>query len=115
LTFRVGGSLAKGEIRHPTRQEYMDGKVSFEDYYETIAQESGISFSRSSELPRIREALANGDEHLNTISMTYWDNLAYAAQPSTMPVLRAHGDGWSLAGGVCIEKAAARKAAEGRG
>lgn len=98
------------ELKHPTRKEYMDGKVTHNEYYETIAAESGISFEHSEKLAEIKAALVE-DEHLNNIPLKYWDMLSSMAYYSTAPVLKAHGDSWSLAGGVCIAKAAARKAA----
>lgn len=101
------------EHTHPTRKDYMDGVVTHEQYYEALAAESGISFLESRKLPEIKAALAEGDEHLNTIPLSYWDAIAYMARRHTAPVLKAHGDvgGWCFACGVCIAKAAAKKAA----
>lgn len=97
--------------KYPTRKDYMTGKVNHKTYYETLASEAGISYANSEALPRIRQALKDGDEHLNSIPLGLWDSLAVKNRRITAPVLKAHGDFWSLAGSVCIQKAAAKKAA----
>ena len=93
----------------PTRADYMGGKVSFEDYYRSIWQKAGIRVVGlySSLGPRVRRALAEGDEHLNTIPLLHWDNIATFWQDQISESLKRHGDAWSLAGGVCTVKQAA--------
>lgn len=99
-----------------TRKDYMDGKVSFEEYYRSVARAAGISFASASVglLDRVERALAAGDKHLNTIPLSLWDSYAIVAQHATAPAFKAHGDGWSLAGGVCVAKQAAKDAAVAR-
>ena len=61
-------------------------------------------------LPRLIDALAQ-DENLNTIGpVQRWDGFVRPWEAS--PALKARGDFWSLAGGVCIAKESARMAVE---
>ncbi len=96
-----------------TRKEYMDGVVSFADYYRSVAKDAGISFASAPVefLDRVEKALERGDEHLNTIPLSLWYYYAICAKHATMPALKRHGDFWSLAGGVCVAKQAAMDAA----
>ena len=98
------------------RQDYMDGKVTHADYYRSIARAAGISFELGpfELLRQVKEALVNGDDHLNTIPLSVWDRLATAAymNGSVIRAFKEHGDFWSLAGGVCLAKQAAKDAAK---
>lgn len=94
-----------------TRQEYLDGKISHEEYYREIASEAGISFKNSAMLPKIQEALKNGDKHLNTIPLQVWDNLTFGNKARLRSIFEAHDDFYSLAGHVCVIKQSARDAA----
>lgn len=98
----------------PTRSDYMNGKVSHHAYYLSIAKHAGLSLASSPLLPRIKAALADGDVHLNTITLDTWDSMAL--NPLTIPAVatsaKKHGDFWSLSVGVCALKAAARDAVE---
>ncbi len=82
-----------------TRKDYMDGKVTHQEYYSSVAKMAGISYKGSSELPRIRAALDQGDEHLNSIRLSDWDIRAFSNRRHTAPALKAHGDGWSQSWG----------------
>ncbi len=108
-----GKWIDNGVFTSPTRAEYLNKTVSFEDFYRAIAKDAGISFAGSDILPRVKRALASGDEHLNTIPLATWDIYAGAAKHATAPAFKAHGDSWSIAGGVCVAKQAAKDAAEG--
>lgn len=99
------------EPKPPTRADYMAGRVTFQEYYEAIAREAHVDMRRSALLPYVVTALARGDEYLNTIALPRWDLIAAQQRHAVEPALRAHGDGWSMAGGVCVAKAAARAAA----
>lgn len=91
-----------------TRKDYMDGKVTFEQYYSSVAKEAGLSMEEAGILERVKKALESGDEHLNSIPLAKWDKMG------ANPVLRAnlsrsfkkHEDGMSLAGIVCVLKQA---------
>lgn len=97
----------------PTRAQYMNKQVTFEDYYRAVARDAGVTFVDAPQkfLQRCKKALDAGDMYLNTIPMATWDSYAYAAHRATSPAFKRHGDFWSLAGGVCIAKQAARDAA----
>lgn len=96
----------------PTRQDYMNKLVSHADYYRAIYREAHISYVNSDMLPRIKAALADGDEHLNTIPLWIWDGMSICTARILRPVFKAHGDFYSIAGGICAHKQAAIDAAE---
>ena len=95
-----------------TRKDYMDGRVTHAEYYTSVAKAAGVSFADSQMLPKVRDALEKGDEHLNTISLTTWDAMALfpTCRANISRALKAHEDFWSLAGGVCTLKQAAKNA-----
>ena len=97
-----------------TRQDYISGKVTHQEYYSAIAKDAGVSFWNAGHefLRCVRAALDNGDENLNSIPLDVWDRYAVAARSSTARAFERHGDCWSLAGGVCLAKQAAREAAQ---
>lgn len=97
-----------------TRENYMAGKVTHQEFHSAVAHAAGIDFSTADILPRVRAAIAKGDEHLNSIPLRVWDMLALSAKPAITRALKAHGDFWSDAGGVCVVKQAAREAAQTR-
>jgi hypothetical protein len=96
-----------------TRKDYMDGRVTHADYYRSVAKAAGISYASADPafLGRVRSALANGDEHLNTIPLAEWDRRG-SMLLSVSRAFKAHGDCDSLAGRVCVLKQAARDAVE---
>jgi hypothetical protein len=96
-----------------TRKDYMNGKVTHEEYYASVAKMAGVSFVGSDPafLRKVRRALDRGDEHLNSIPLRVWDMYGAGAQIATAPAFEAHGDFWSIAGGCCVAKTMARRAA----
>lgn len=95
-----------------SREDYMSKRVNHQTYYEAIAEAAGIGYVNSDLLPCIKAALAAGDEHLNTIPLRSWDNRAMASERIIRRALEAFpGEAFSLSVGVCVHKAAARKAA----
>jgi hypothetical protein len=94
----------------PTREEYMDGKVTFAEFYTSVANEAGVSYFAPTFLDRVRIALAAGDELLNSIPLDTWDRLATGAALTIQSALKKHGDSYSKAGGVCVMKQAAKNA-----
>jgi len=74
-----------------TRQDYLDGFVTHEDYYARIAESSGIQVSPS---------------------ITYLDRFTLAEhhRPAITNALAQHGDTWNFATGVCTVVAAANLA-----
>ena len=96
-----------------TRKEYMqNSKKLFHAYYLEIAKEAGIDYSESDLLPRVKEALKAGDEHLNTIPLSIWDANGMYTQRTINTAMKKRGDFWSLAGSVCVHKTAAKEAAK---
>lgn len=97
----------------PTRKQYMDKEVSFATFYRAIYMEAGVSLKSNKDLiSEVRQAIADGDEHLNTISLRCWDLLAVAAESRLGTAFKSHGGFYSLAGGVCAIKQAALDAAK---
>lgn len=96
-----------------TRQQFMRKEASFADYYRELATACGIRFEPNDPfLDRVRAALADGDEPLNSIPLREWDAMH---GPHTAWWIQRHfkdrGDVPSPAGMVCMYKAAARAAA----
>lgn len=116
-----------------SRRAYMDGHVTHDEYYGHIVREARIVITDYALIARCRLAFAAGDQHLNNTAVTgltlstpawvkrkstrpySWDDVAAPLQFAARRVLRACGDSWSLAGGVCIAKEAIRQAIHGRG
>ncbi len=95
-----------------TRADYMEKRVSHQDYYAAIAREAGISYADSEKLPEIIAALEAGDEHLNTIPLRWWDARAvYGVYVMDAALKKFPGEIYSLSTSVCAHKAAARAAA----
>lgn len=81
-----------------TRQDYLDGKVTHEEYYSALAKELGIIM-----LPEVARRLqARGN----------WEQLVYlyVDKAHAFRVFREFGDVWSTAGHVCAFQQAAREA-----
>lgn len=96
-------------LRTPTREQYLAGQCSFEDYYRGVIATSGARrMVEPKMLARVREAIAAGDYHLNTIPLGLWDAMAPAWRPIIARALKAHGDFWSLGGSICFLKQLAR-------
>jgi len=97
-----------------TRKDYMDGKATFAEYYRDV--NAGLSpphrMRDEAFLQRVEAALADGDEHLNTIPLAVWDGMAQGLETTYRPRFKARGDQWSMAGMVCAMKQAARDAVQ---
>jgi hypothetical protein len=90
------------------RQQYLDRDISHAVYYRAIAKDAGVSFANETGMQAlVKQALAEGDEHLNSIPLAKWDALAMGARLHTSPAFKRAGDFWSMAGGVCVAKQAA--------
>lgn len=107
-----GKYVDDGPVEPPTRADYLNKVVTFEQYYRAIAKDAGVAFHPGSFLDRVKRALARGDEHLTSVPLAEWDSFSRGARQATAPAFKRHGDFWSLAGGVCVAKQAARDAAE---
>jgi hypothetical protein len=97
-----------------TRADYMaNSKTLYRPYYLELATAAGIDLS--ADLPlinRCRDALKAGDVHLYAVPLGSWDARALALQGPISRAMKERGDTWSIAGGVCVLKEAARAAAE---
>lgn len=96
------------------RKEYMEQSgSSFEvhrTYYAQMVTPAVLRIVReSSVMDRVR---ASADINLNSIPLWRWDIVASFVRAHVEPKLRELGDCWSLAGGVCIVKEAARQLKE---
>lgn len=89
-----------------TRKDYLDGNVTYAEYYTTLAQVAGVSFPPAF-LARCAAAYAEGDTNLNTIPLAEWDAMARLDRFNVALVteLRSRGDFLTAAGSVCIRKA----------
>jgi len=88
-----------------TRKQYMGGDYSHAEYYEQFVNESVKD--RVLKYIGLDAISSSTDEHMNDIPLKHWDNVgipSYTAQQ-----LKDCGDNYSLAGAVCINKAAARQ------
>lgn len=87
------------------RKDYMANSSNLHAaYYEEIATAAGVRISKDL-LKRCRQST---DEHFNDIGLPVWDNAAASYDSSIGRAMKARGDSWSLAGGVCTMKASAR-------
>lgn len=91
-----------------TRKQYMNKECTFEQYYTEIS-ENLYHFSDNF-LSKVKSAIANGDEHLNTIPLSTWSNMAVPINPVVCKRLKDRGDTPTLAGAVCAIKQAAKNA-----
>jgi hypothetical protein len=95
-----------------TRKDYMDGKATFAEYYGDVLDAAGVTFGPDH--PMVLRAEKSTDEHYNDIPLNSWDLLAEGFRVAVGRPLRDRGDGWSLAGGVCLAKTAVRRAVESK-
>jgi hypothetical protein len=93
-----------------TRKDYMAKRATFTEFYQAVNATAGLVVRDKALLDRVRVALDAGDVHLNTIPLAVWDRHALCAQGALARAFKAHGDFYSLAGGVCAVKTAARDA-----
>lgn len=95
-----------------TRQDYLDGKATFEEYYGEIVRECGNLYLPVS-TAEIREFLKT-DKHLNNIPLEWWDTAARAQRGRIAPhVCKRTKGGCSLSDLVCVLKESARIQAKG--
>lgn len=99
-------------MKTPTRADYLEGRATFAEYYRAVNHSAGIRVTNADFLARVRKALAEGDEHLNTIPLAEWDKLAVYGRRALSRAFKEHGDFYSMAGGVCAYKQAARDAVD---
>ena len=101
-----------------TRAEYLaatgDRGAAHRAYYgQFVTQYIRETVQKRFGVRALREAL-EADPHLNGIPLGSWDMLTGCTK-TQQGALKAAGDSWSLAGGVCILKEAALQVVEGAG
>ena len=88
-----------------TRKQYMSGDYSHAEYYGQFVNENiKDNIVRRIGLDAIRNST---DKHMNDIALKKWDCVGIPSH--TVSQLIECGDNYSLAGAVCINKAAARQ------
>jgi hypothetical protein len=96
-----------------SRKDYMDKKATYREYYGQFVNETikNLVLGRFG-IKRLRKAFKE-DEHLNSIPLYSWDSMVYTLRsPEMIKAIKETGDFFSLAGGVCILKEAARQVIE---
>jgi hypothetical protein len=103
-----------------TRADYLnalheDQGKAFHRYYGEIVNTVGgpRAFACPFTDEQVREALAAGDEHLNTLPLKRWDSFAGILPPGTSRALKERGDYLTLSVAVCLLKEAARMRVNG--
>lgn len=92
-----------------TRDDYMSNKATHDEYYNQFVTEGikNIVLSRFTK-DQLTKAYRQ-DKNFNTLALRYWDELANAfLSHGTRERLKECGDSYSLGGGVCILKQAAK-------
>jgi hypothetical protein len=91
-----------------TRKDYMNDKCSHREYYSQFVNDNvkGMVNDRIG-IDRIKKSK---DEHLNDIPLKEWDMCGLPYGINTL--LKSAGDGFSMAGQVCILKEAAKQLIE---
>ena len=97
-----------------TRKQYMDGEASHSEYYGEICESLGYVWHGTAEqLAILTRAVQDGNESFNKLDKmptpSYWDCIA-PQKMNLRPELQRRGDQWSLSGGLCCAKEAARRA-----
>jgi hypothetical protein len=87
------------------REDYLNKKITFEEYYAPMVTESLIgSVVHVFGIERLKIAYSE-NIHFNTIPLQEWDNIAGIV---SRQAFKNAGDFWSIAGGVCALKLAAK-------
>jgi hypothetical protein len=86
----------------------MAHRVTHRVYYASVAQAAGLVFP--TDHPLVERAARSKDPHFNDIPLQLWDDYALSMRSDLARALRAHEDGFSVAGGVCIVKEAVKQA-----
>ena len=89
-----------------TRKEYMSGDCTHQEFYEQMVTDKIKEGVRKSiGLPNIMKSTC---EHFNDIPLSFWDTLGWSLSDSIDSQIKTASDHPSLAGRVCVVKAAAR-------
>lgn len=95
-----------------TLKDYLDRKVTFEQYYRSVNKAAGITMVNHRILPQVEKALRDGDIHLNTIPLVEWNLIGEnpIVRQNISRALKQHEDFLTQANIVCCLKQAARDA-----
>lgn len=95
-------NLENQKIHDDKRKEYMDGKITHEQFYTWLASFIGVT---KAQLPVSQERINNSkDKYLNDIPLKLWDNQDFIVRRM------AYNKGlvWSLSDTVCVLKTIAK-------
>ena len=94
-----------------SRQDYLDNRCTHRQYYGQMVTDHVRDVVRTGiGLDRLKKST---DPHFNDIPLQEWDDFTiYLEMGGFQQKIREYGDLWSLAGGVCILKEAARQLAQ---
>ena len=100
-----------------TREQYMNGTYTHDEYYGQIAEALGLSYNPTdckilAELLAQDEMKRDSDPHLNSIALHRWDNMGLGLErlANYKNVLKERNEDNTPAVRVCIIKSAMRKA-----
>ncbi len=88
-----------------TRTEYLNGQATFLAYYLDVASAAGI---QNLERTLAAKVDASNGPPFNDIPIQVWDGHAQLYRGRIAAALKARGDFWSWAGGLCTLKALAQ-------
>ena len=89
-----------------TRQDYIDGKCTFDDYYGQFVTDT-IRFIVEGTIG-VERIMRSTDPHLNDISLYSWDRLEPLIKPLIKEQMKKAGDHVALSSVVCVAKTAAK-------
>lgn len=92
-----------------TRQQRLNNECTHEEYYSQFITDGLIqAIKKYIGTQTIKNAIASGDNHLNTIPLQSWDTFINYNR-SIVPLMKQCGDFLTMAASVCIAKTAARQ------
>jgi len=94
-----------------TRKQYLNKECSHREYYAQFVDDGQKRMVV--QVISKKKLLTLTDEHLNDIGLDTWDRIGLSYSSSCK--LKEAGDGFTLAGAVCINKEAARQIIEANG
>ena len=90
-----------------TRQDYLNGNSTLDEYYLQFSTSGYQSFIAGLFSPE--ELMESNDHHFNDISLQRWDNAAEMGYPwMNHNAMKQAGEIWCIATGVCLAKSVAR-------
>ncbi len=92
-----------------SRAEYLEGRCTHREYYgQFVTEEVKREVARSIGIDKLK---ASRDQHFNDVPLSHWDNLSHSNK-SLLSIPENGTRFYSLCGGVCILKEAARQLVE---